>query len=786
MKRFVTAIIRSIKRNPLYTTINITGLIIGFVCVVFIAFWIKNELSYDRSHQNADQIYRVHRYFYDNNGTENLHLPYVAPPIAPLLKDEFSEIENIARVSHTGMLFKFDGQIIVEPEVCFAEPDIFKMFTFEGLSFEDNMLDEPLTAIVSNKIAKKYFKDEHAIGKTLEFLDEQGNSYNLKINGTFTAWDQNSHFHPEIFISFSTYEYAVGENELKDWGSNNYETFALMKNQPQLLDSRLDAFINKQFENGTSWTKIRMEKLSDIHFNWYGSRSSIYILLSIALLILFLGSINYMNLNTAIYTKRLKEIQIKKIVGATRKRIVALLMVESVLFSFVSLIVALFIVGLTISNLSQFFNNNLTFSISKNLDLIVVFVILTVFIGLLSGLYPAIFTLSNKISVIRSTTVPKTGKMAFRNVLVVFQFFVSIALIMSFLSVNKQLNYLQTKDLGINKENVITLSASPNIIEKLEVFRQELKQNPNIASVSASKRIPSMQLADSNEAKVIANGKMEPLGFRMANIRADDYFVPTYKIKIIAGNNISDQVSEEAEYLINRSAVEKIGWESPETAIGQFIEYGGQTGKVIGVVENFNYESLHNSVFPIIIYNARSDFNRISIRLNPADISGSIAFIEKTWQNFNVTGSSFSYQFIDERFDRLYRSEEYIKSIFSYFMVLAISIAILGLIGLSLFVMERRTKEIGVRKVTGARVSEVMILLNKDFVKWVGIAYVIALPVSWYAMHKWLEGFAYKTSLSWWIFGLAGILALGLAILTVSWQSWRAATRNPVEALRYE
>ncbi len=784
MKRFLVNIIRSVKRNPLYTSINITGLVIGFVCVVFIAFWIKNELSYDRFHQNADQIYRVHRYFYDANGTENLHLPYVAPPIAPLLKDEFPEIGSISRVSHTGLLFSLNNQKVVEPDVCFAEPDILKIFTFEGLPSKGELLSEPLSAIVSDNIAKKYFKGEHAIGKTLEFFNEKGDSYNLKVTGTFKSWGQNSHFHPEIFISFSTYENAVGEKEMNDWGSNNYETFALMRTQPQQLDSRLDAFINKQFKNGTNWTKIRMEKLSDIHFNWYGSRSSIYILLSIALLILLLGSINYMNLNTAIYTKRIKEIQIKKIVGATRSRIVSQMMIESVLFCFVSLVAALFIVSVTISHIDQFFENNLAFSMRENYDLITGFILLTIFIGLLSGLYPAFSTFSDRI---KKRDVSKAGKMSFRNTLVVFQFCVSIALIMSFLAVNKQLNFLRMKDLGLNKENVITVNASPNLIEKLDVFRQELTQNSNIISVSGSKRVPSQRLADSNGAKVIDNGEMEPLGFRVANIRADEYFIPTYEIKLIAGKNITNQLrEEEKEYLINRSAVEKIGWASPEAAIGQFIEYGGKRGKVVGVVENFHYESLHRAVFPIIIYEDLNSYNKVSVRVNPANLPQTLAFIEKEWQGFNVSGSPFSYRFVDERFDRLYQSETHTKTLFTCFMMLAILIAVLGLIGLSLFVMERRTKEIGIRKVNGARISEIMTMLNGAFVKWVVIAFSIATPIAYYAMHKWLENFAYRTELSWWIFAMAGLLGLGIALLTVSWQSWKAATRNPVESLRYE
>jgi putative ABC transport system permease protein len=786
MKKFITNLVRSVRRNPLYTTINIIGLVIGFVCVIFIALWIKSELSYDRFHKNADNIYRIHRYFYDANGTENLHLPQVAPPIAPLLKDWLPDINKIARVSNTGMLFALDNEKIVEPDVCFAEPDILKIFTFEGLPENGDLITEPLTAVISENIAQKYFKGKNAIGNNLEFLDDFGKSYNLKVTGIFKNWGKNSHFHPEVFISFSTFVFAVGENELKDWSSNNYETFALINHPPKDLDAKLDQFINNQFKNGTKWTKIRMERLTDIHFNWYGNRSYIYILLSIAFLILFLGSINYMNLNTAIYTKRIREIRIKKLVGASGKGIASQLIAESVLFSFISLIIAMIIVSFTITKLHQIFNNYPSFSVTDNLNLVIGFVLLSIFIGILSGLYPTIFTLSNKATLISKLDNGATGKMTFRNVLVVFQFFVSITLIMSFIAVNKQLNYLHNKDLGLNKENIITLSASPFLFEKLDVFRQELLLSPNIESVSASKRIPSQGLADSNGAKVTQNGKIEPLDFRVANVRVDSYFLNTYEIKLIAGNNISDQNKEEVEYLVNRSAVEKIGWGSPENAIGQFMEYGGKKGKIVGVVGNFHYETLHIPVSPIIMYNDPKSYNRISIRVLPSNLKNTIAFIEEKWQKYNTSGSPFDYQFIDENFAKLYQSEEYTKTIFSYFMILAISIAILGLFGLSLFVMERRIKEIGIRKVSGAKVTEVMAMLNSDFIKWVVIAFVIATPIAWFAMHKWLESFAYKTELNWWIFALAGLLALGIALLTVSWQSWRAARKNPVEALRYE
>jgi putative ABC transport system permease protein len=334
-----------------------------------------------------------------------------------------------------------------------------------------------------------------------------------------------------------------------------------------------------------------------------------------------------MNLNTAIYSKRIKEIQIKKIFGATSQRIAGMLMLESVFFCIIALVIALLIVFLTLPKFGQVFNSPVSFHFNESADLIAGFVLLSIFIGLLSGLYPVFFTLSNKMSVLGNLQNSISSKMSFRNALIVFQFFISISLIMCFLTINKQLGFLHNKNLGFNQEYIITLNAAPNLIEKLDVFRHELRQNPNILSVSGSKRIPSQSLADSNEAKVVNNGNMEPLGFRLANVRIDEYFIPTYEIKLIAGNNITNQNKGAIEYLINHSAVEKIGWKSAEAALGQFIEYGGYKGKVVGVVEDFHYESLHNTISPIIMYFDPSDFDRVSIRVSPSNLSNTVAVI---------------------------------------------------------------------------------------------------------------------------------------------------------------
>ncbi len=382
MKRFFNSIFRNIKRNPFYSAINIFGLILGFLSVFLISVWIKYELSYDAFHKNSKDIYRVHRYFYDPDGNENLHLPNVAPPIAPLLKNEMPEIQQIARVSNTGMVFLVDDKKILENNACFAEPEILHIFDFKGLPADKDLLKAPLTLIISEKAAQRFFQTTDAVGKSLDVKDEQGNKYSFRVQGVFKNWGPNSHFNPEVYISFSTYESIVGPDEMKDWGSNNYETFALIPHLPENIDAKLDDFINKQFENGTSWTKIRMEGLTDIHFNWYSNRSYIYILASVALLILILGSINYMNLNVAMYTKRLKEIKIKKVVGASKKYLILQLLAESVFFCFLSVLVTLGIVVISTSVINEIIGNNFHLTISNNIDLIIGIVVLSVITGM--------------------------------------------------------------------------------------------------------------------------------------------------------------------------------------------------------------------------------------------------------------------------------------------------------------------------------------------------------------------------------------------------------------------
>jgi putative ABC transport system permease protein len=452
----------------------------------------------------------------------------------------------------------------------------------------------------------------------------------------------------------------------------------------------------------------------------------------------------------------------------------------------VALLIALYISSLFLPVLNKTLGNSLELVLSENIVLIAGLFVLAVLTGIASGMYPVVMISSFRLGAVKTPAFENTAGNSFRNGLVVFQFMVSISLIISFMVVSKQLDYINSKELGLDKENIIIIPATPLLLEKLDVFKEQLSQNSNIIGVTASKRVPSEGLWDSNDARITSGDSSAPLGFRLANVRIDADFIPTYRIKLAAGRNFYKNKAGDFGYIINELAVKKIGWRSPEEAIGQVIEYGGWKGNVIGVVKDFQYESLHNPLSPIIMYCDPSDFNLISIRISGSDRSQTLSFIEKTWQAYNNVDYLFSHEYLTDKYSNLYKSEENTRTIFVYCMVIAISIAVLGLIGLSLFLIERRTKEIGIRKVNGANIIEIWAMLSKDFLRWVIIAFVIACPIAWFAMHRWLQNFAYKTNLSWWVFLAAGAAAVAVAVFTVSIQSYKAANKNPIESLRYE
>jgi putative ABC transport system permease protein len=800
LRNYLKTTFRNLKRQKTQSTINILGLAIGLTCCILILLFVRDELSFDKFNDNHDRIYRVTRRWLNEDGAVSLHLGFVAPPIGPLLKNDFPEIEHAVRLTGTGELLVSHGDTYFEENLFFfAEEDVFDVFSFNMIKGDlPTALTDPLTVVITEEMARKYFGSEDPLGLTMR-IEAAGQAADLKVTGVIESFPHNSHFHADFLGSFKTYEAIVGDQEMQDWGSNNYATYILMpKNYDiRILQQQLDPFIDKHVDGETSKsTQLILQPLTDIHLHSHldaeiepnSDITYVYIFSVIALFVLLIAAINFMNLSTARSSHRAKEVGLRKVVGANRFQLIKQFLSESLLTVFAGLAVALILVSLLLPRFNQFIDRELSLNLSENLTLLAGLVIAAFFMGIVSGLYPALFLSGYQpAKVIKGTKEQRRGNISLRTALVVFQFAISIVLIICVGVVTSQLEYIQNINLGFDEEQVVVLPSSPQISSQLESVKTQLYENPNVISVSAAKRVPSGRLLDSAGARVIQGEKSEPVNFMIAHLRVDHDYIPTFGMELAAGRNFSKEMPTDAAnaFILNETAVKEIGWTSPEEAIGKEFGYGRAEGQIIGVVKDFHFESIHHAITPIVMDLSSSSLDQVAVRISPNDIPGTMAFLQNKWREFRPR-YPFSYYFVDERFDQQYRSEKKILQLFGYFAFLAIFIACLGLFGLALYTAEQNVKEIGIRKVLGASVSSIVIFFSKEFSKWVLMANIIGWPVAYFAMTKWLANFAYRTSLNLWTFLLAGALALFIAILTVSFHSVKAAVADPVKALRYE
>ena len=799
-KNYLKIAYRNTKKHMGYSLINVAGLAIGMACFILILLFVFDELSYDKFHEKHDRIYRVTRKWFNEDGVVNLHLGHVAPPIAPLLKNDFPEIIHAVRLIGIGRLLVGKNSVFYEePRFFFAEEDLFQVFTFDMVAGDpETALREPFSIVITEEMAERYFGTEDPIGKSLT-IQASSQKADMKVTGVIKPLSHNSHFHADFLGSFKTYEAVVGDRELQDWASNNYATYLLL---PEVYDinrlkSHLDAFIDRHMSEGMSKrTKLELQPLTDIHL--YSHLDSeieansdityVYIFSIIALFILLIACVNFMNLATARSAGRAKEVGLRKVIGAQKAQLIRQFLSESIITAVISLLIALGIVLLILPKFNQFVSRDLSLDISKNISLFLFLFFLAIFVGFVSGIYPAAFLSSFKpVRVLKGRL--DTGKkgLSFRTVLVVFQFAISIILIICVGIVSSQLDYMQSRNLGFEKEHVVVLPSSPAIISRLEGFKTRLLQNPNILSVSAAKRVPSGRLLDSAGARVLSGETSQPISFRIANLLVDYDYIPTFKMEMAAGRNFSKEMGTDfgQAFILNETAVKRIGWKSPEEAIGKGFGYGRLNGQIVGVVKDFHFESFHQEISPIVMYLSKTDLAQISIRIAPKNIPQTMAFLKDIWAQMRPD-YPFSYYFIDENFDQLYRSEEKLQRIFSYFAFLSMLIGCLGLFGLASYSAERRTKEIGIRKVLGASAAGIAFLLSKEFTKWVLLANVIAWPAAYLIMSRWLQNFAYRSAIGLETFLLAGGLAWAIAFLTVSYQAVKASLADPVTALKYE
>jgi putative ABC transport system permease protein len=808
---YLKIVLRNIAKYKGFSFINIFGLALGLACCLLISMYIRDELSYDKYHENSTRIYRVTRDWVSSEGKVDLHLGHVAPPFGPLLQNDFPDIEAAARLLQSGTLFRYDEKAFNEDNVFIAEPSIFKIFTIPVLSGSpDNALNEPFSVMLSDKIAAKYFGDENPVGKVLRM----DNQYTVKVTGVFESFPPNSHFHPEIFLSFTTLndENIYGQEGLRtNFSNNSFATYLLLpENYPtERLTSQFPAFIDKHMgsndQNATkpsTYTHLYLQKLTDIHLHSHldseiepnGNITTVYILIAIAIFILIIACINFMNLSTALAVKRAKEVGIRKVMGVTKSSLVTQFLSESVVFALVSLVLAIGIVHLALPALNTFTGRSLTMGYIQYWYTIPALLLLALLVGLLAGSYPAVYLSSfQPVSILKGKLLSGAknyrGGITLRQVLVVGQFAISIILMICTGVMFNQLQYIQNKSLGFEKEHMVTLPFYDELGPQYEAFKNELRSSAAVNDVGRSSRIPSDRLLDSQGGATILNGDSTvPASATLKDVAIDQDFIPTYKIDMVAGRNFSkDYSTDTTAFIINVSAAKSMGFTDLKEAIGKQIQYGNRKGLIVGVVQDFNFESVHQSILPMIFTmpSLEERYNDLSIKVNGANLKEGLAHIEKVWNRF-LPQRPYEYSFLDERFGLLYEREQKQSQLFTTFSVLAILIGCLGLFGLASFTALQRTKEIGVRKVLGASVTGIVGLLSKEFLKLVLVANLIAWPVAWYAMSLWLDDFAYKISINPLTFVIAAILALLIALLTVSYQSIKAALTNPVTSLRSE
>lgn len=814
IRNYFKVAFRSIFRNKLTAFINMAGLALAMTCALLIYLYISDEVSYDRYNHHADRIYRVTRDFKSPDGTVNLHLGNVAPPIGPLLKNDFGEIETLARTINFNLVIGMEenGELtknFTEERLFVVEPDIFKIFDINVLYGDPSTaLTKPFTVMLSEKTALKYFDDTNVTGQQLR----ANNAFDLEVTGVYKDFPDQAHWHPELLVSFATLDNdnIYGRHSLEtNWGNNAFGTYFLLEEgaDPGKLEAQLPGFLDKHFGSfvKANWgapadlvvskgTSLYVQKVTDIHLHSHlddevevnGNINNVYMMGVIGLFILLIACFNFVNLATARATKRAKEVGLRKVVGALRQQLVVQYLSESVLMAFFAMALTLALGWLGLDWLNQFTSKGLSFNVIDQPMLLAGLACATLLIGLLAGIYPAFIVSGFKPALtLKGQHGSATGKGAIRKILVVSQFSISIVLLIATAITIQQLDYLNKRNLGFDKDQVVTLPYYRELAPSYDAFYNELLRSSAIKNASRSSRVPTGRLLDSKGSpRVVKGDSLTDPGIITKNVTVDEEFFPTYGIKFIAGRNFSKSIpTDTAAFVINETAAREYGFSTPGEGINKDFSYGDIRGKLIGVVKDFHFESLHQNVIPMVFHSGR--MNIISIKMAGRNRQDGIAHLEKVWKEF-VPARPFEYNFLDERYRQLYEAEQKQSKLFSIFSGLAIFIACLGLFGLATFNTLQRVKEIGIRKVLGASVPSILTLLSKEIVILIIISNVMAWPIAGYFMNQWLDSFAYHIVVNWLVYVMAGLSAVAIALLTVSTQTIKAAMANPSDTLRYE
>ena len=794
LKNYLKIAIRNIFKNKIYSFINIAGLAIGLAGFILISILIKNELSYENFHKKANRIYRVVE-IQNQKGIGKLNVAVTMGPLSPALKDYFPGIESSARLKPVLSVFcKIGTEGFYEDGLSFADPSVFDIFNIPFVNGNpETALETPQSLVISETIAHKYFNNLNPLGKTITLSGSTGNS-DFIVTGVIKDYPKNSHIFFNMLGSYKFIENSF--SWLKSWETNTLATYILLNKgiNYKEVEKKFPDFLKANVpKENQSDLQMYLQPLKDIHlystnitYQTYsrneGSAETVYLFSIIAFFILLIACINFMNLATARSTKRIKEIGMRKVLGSSRKKLIYQFIGEAVFISLIALVLSIFIVEITFPLFKSIFEDRIIFNYTGSAMFFLELIGITLLVGIVSGSYPAVFLSKFQPAQSLKGGLPSKNKGSFlRKVLVILQFSIAVILMICTGIVTNQMSFIRNKNLGFNKEHIIYLPIrSKDTKEKIDLLKTELRKNPQIIDAAAGSGLAG---ASGSEGDVTIAGTNGQTSLMMRYSYVDPDYIKTMQMKIVEGRNFSPLHSTDStsSVIINEAAVKKFGWKNP---LGKQFD-GKPLLTVIGVVKDFNFFSLHSEIGPLMMSIQPDQFNYLLIRIKPGNIPETVNYIESTWRRI-VPGKPFDFSFLDKYFDDIYKTDRQTGEMFGFFSFLAIFIACLGLFGLASYTVEQRTKEIGVRKVLGASIGSVIFLLSKDFLKLVLAAAIAAVPVSYYLMNNWLQDFAYKIKISWWMFAAAAAIALTIAIVTTIFHALKAATSNPIKSLRYE
>jgi putative ABC transport system permease protein len=793
---------RSLLKNKLFSAINIFGLSLGIALCYTILLYVKDEMSYDRFNTKADRIARI--IFQANINGGNINESVTMPPVAKTLKTDFPQVEDATRLKDMGTpKIRVQDKVFKEDRFAFADANIFSIFTLpltEGNPA--TALTKPNTVVISQRLAQKYFGTAPAMGKTFVVND---NKDLFTITGVMADIPSNSHFHFDLMASMASWPDAQSDS----WMGSGYYTYLLLQPGASLrqLEAKFPAMVEKymgpqieknmglslaQFRTSGNSLGFSLQPLSAIHLHSAtnnelepgGNATYVYIFSGIAIFMLIVACINFINLSTAGASKRAKEVGVRKVIGSGKAQLIGQFLSESMLLALMAVAVAILMVYLALPAFNAIAGKTFTLEPLSLLG----FGTLGIVVGLIAGIYPAFYLSSfQPIAVLKGKLTNPAKRIGMRSALVVTQFVISVGLMIATVVVYQQMKYIRDKNLGYNREQILTIPNSYLLGRNEQSFKNQMLQDSRVVSATTSWYKP-VGPSNYNNALAYPEGNDHQL-VNGVDFHIDEQYIPTFGMRIVAGRNFSPAYpTDSAGIILNETAAKALGWDNA-SAIGKtLIRQNSDKGlnypyHVVGVVQNFNFRSLHENITPLFM--TLQPEGGLIFKIKTADVAGLLATMKNQWDQYK-TGEAFSYNFLDDLYNKTYAAEQKTGTILNIFAALTILVACLGLFGLATYTAEARTKEIGIRRVLGASVSQVTGMLSTQFIKLVGIASLIAFPLGWLAMNRWLEGFAYRVNIQWWVFAMAGMAAVLVAILTVSVQAIKAAVANPVKSLRSE